>query len=253
MNPSDAGRTGDSGSGFTFLNIYCTNNLVTGNSAGQILNSIGSRFVDVGNKTGTFDAGLVNAAGGNFNLLASSQARNGGVSVPWVTTDKSGAVRGGALDENIPDIGALIYQSGGSTPTISVQATTQSASELNLSPGVFTFIRTGSMVGDLTVNYHVGGTALPGVNYGSIGTSKVIPDGQASASVQVIPMRDFLATGDLTIDVGLDAGSYQIGTPNSDRVYFIDADGSPLPPPAPAGQRNRPPVGQASFIGAMFH
>jgi len=55
-------------------------------------------------------------------------------------------------------------------PTVDVSASTPSSAD-NLAPesgsdsGVFTFTRTGSVAGELTVFYFVSGTATPGVDY----------------------------------------------------------------------------------------
>ena len=61
-------------------------------------------------------------------------------------------------------------------PAVTIEATTPNADETGPANGVFTVTRAGSLVGDLTVNIMVGGTADDGTDYGGIGTSVVILD-----------------------------------------------------------------------------
>src|SRR5215213_1784963 len=73
--------------------------------------------------------------------------------------------------------------SGSTLPTISVAATTQAAE--GGATGVFTFTRSGSTTGALTVNFTVGGTATAGSDYASIGNSVSFPAGTTNNTVNV--------------------------------------------------------------------
>jgi hypothetical protein len=88
---------------------------------------------------------------------------------PWVTTNS-------VVDTNQQ-----------TTATVSVAAT-QDASSIGPNPGVFKFQRTGNTSNALTVTYSLGGTATPGVDYSSPGSTVTIPAGAASATLQITPL-----------------------------------------------------------------
>jgi hypothetical protein len=57
-------------------------------------------------------------------------------------------------------------------------------------PGEFLVTRIGPTTNDLTVNYTVSGSALPGTDYIALSGTVVIPAGQSSATIDVIPLGD---------------------------------------------------------------
>ncbi|MGN0845031.1 MAG: LamG-like jellyroll fold domain-containing protein, partial [Kiritimatiellia bacterium] len=86
----------------------------------------------------------------------------------------------------------------------------EDADEVNLkTPGTIVVSRSDS-IGDLTVNYTVGGTAVADVNYVALSGTVVIPDGQTSANIEVYPLR--VKDGDHTLSVTLAAGAYLLGS-----------------------------------------
>lgn len=113
------------------------------------------------------------------------------------------------------------------TPTVSVVATTPNATEAG-TPGVFTFTRAGSLSGALTVNFTRSGTATSGTDYTAIATpgTIIIPNGQASATLNVTPIQDSLNEGTETVIITLASGSYTIGTSNTATVNILDDDRS---------------------------
>jgi hypothetical protein len=102
------------------------------------------------------------------------------------------------------------------TQTVSVAATDGVATEAGLTPGTFTFTRTGNTTVPLTVTYTVGGTATPGVDYAALGTTVAFAAGQTTATKIVTPLQDALQEPNETIIVTL-AGSpnYAVGTPSA--------------------------------------
>ncbi|WP_442510845.1 Ig-like domain-containing protein [Novipirellula sp. SH528] len=74
-------------------------------------------------------------------------------------------------------------------PRISVAASDATASE-PAGNGEFTFTRTGDVSEALTVHFTVSGTADPGDDYTSIGSSIVIPSGAMTVSLPVIVLDD---------------------------------------------------------------
>ena len=79
---------------------------------------------------------------------------------------------------------------------------------------------------NLTVNFTRAGTATNGTDYTDIGTSVLIPFGQASATVTVNALVDFVLDPGETVELSLATGAYTPGTPSSATVTIVDA-----PPP----------------------
>ena len=93
--------------------------------------------------------------------------------------------------------------------------------------GSFLVSREGSLVGNLTVNFSVTGTAGSGTDYQAIGTSVVIPDGEAVANVTVVPLQDALNEGNETIVLTLSSNAaYTVGSPAAATLTLIDDDRS---------------------------
>lgn len=207
-------------------------NLSEGNgsdSAGaNYFNENGSDTIESNNQFGSqYDAAFVNAAGTNFALQASSSARNAGLTLATVTADAIGVAR---PQEGAPDPGAFEYSAGGTLPTVTVNATDSLATEQGPTTGVFTFTRTGGgTVGALTINFTVGGTAASGVDYTSIGTTAIIPDGFSSVTKVVTPIDDPAFEVDETVNVAVSAsGTYTVGTPGGAELQIRSDD--PAPP-----------------------
>jgi trimeric autotransporter adhesin len=110
-----------------------------------------------------------------------------------------------------------------SATTVAVDATDPDASEVGLSPGTFTFTRTGPAAAALTVQFAVGGTATVTADYEGLGGSIVIPAGQAAATKAVTPRADALVEPAETVTVTLLTDiSYNVGTPASATVTIAD-------------------------------
>ena len=101
---------------------------------------------------------------------------------------------------------------------VTITASDPNAAENPLGTGSFAVSRTGGTLGNLSVNYNVGGTAAPGTDYVSIGASVTIPAGQVAATITVTPNDDAFVEGPETVVVTLAAGAYTIGGASSDTV-----------------------------------
>ena len=80
------------------------------------------------------------------------------------------------------------------------------AFEFDLVPGAFTVSRSAAesaTVIDLTVNYTVGGTAIPDQTYVALSGSVTIPAGESSAEIVVTPLDDVQTGADTTVDLTL--------------------------------------------------
>ena len=88
-----------------------------------------------------------------------------------------------------------------SLPAVTVAASQPTAREIDGQQGSVTFTRTGDTTLPLYVPLAVGGTSVAGSHYQTLPAGITIPAGQASASLQIIPIADFLAQGDRTVTV----------------------------------------------------
>ncbi len=107
-------------------------------------------------------------------------------------------------------------------PVISIVASDPGAAEPS-EPGAFTVTRTGSTLGNLTVNVGIAGTAAAGSDYTPLASSVVIPAGAASSIVPVTPLPDTLSEGNETVTLTALAGAgYTLGTQTSVAVTLAD-------------------------------
>lgn len=98
--------------------------------------------------------------------------------------------------------------------TIAVAANDPNGAETGPENGQFTFTRTGSLSGAVTVNFTVGGTATSGADYTALPASVTLPDGAATATLDVTPILDIAAEGPETVSVTIAPGAYAFdGTP----------------------------------------
>ena len=109
-------------------------------------------------------------------------------------------------------------------PTVTISATTNTATEQGPTPGVFRVSRSGGTSSALTVNYTVSGTATSGSDYFALSGSAVILAGQSSAQIVVTPVDDgVVGEGNETVVVTLTSNSgYTVGAPSSATVTIID-------------------------------
>lgn len=213
------------GVGTGAANTTVRNNLIYGNTVNYVNNGSGTTFT--GNLIdSSYNAQFVNVGATNYAIQASSSARNAGTTIAGMTSDHIGTSR---PQEGAADIGAYEYSAGGTLPTVTVDATDSMATEQGPTPGVFTFTRTGGgTVGALTINFTVGGTAASGVDYTSIGTTAIIPDGASTTTKTVTPIDDPTVEVDETVIPTITAsGTYTVGTPSSDIVTIRSDDVSP--------------------------
>ncbi len=95
---------------------------------------------------------------------------------------------------------------------LGVYATNASVTEDATTPGSFTFFRSGSTSDPLSITYTVSGTATVGTDYVALSGSVVIPAGESSVVVEVVPVNNSTVETNETVIVTL----------NSSPNYFID-------------------------------
>ncbi|MEZ5387424.1 MAG: Calx-beta domain-containing protein [Prosthecobacter sp.] len=122
-----------------------------------------------------------------------------------------------------------------SLPRVTFAVTDDEASEGAVpDSAVFTVTRTGSTAAPLTVNFStatgfpanaVAAYAINGTDYTSTGSSVVIPAGQSSAPITIVPINDALVEGVETVLITLSTNAAYIrGTTTALTVKIIDDD-----------------------------
>ena len=129
---------------------------------------------------------------------------------------------GGAYSLGTQTSDAITILNDGLT-TVTVFPTSEPAAEPS-SPGTFTVKRDGDLTAALTVNYAVGGTAVPNVDYVPLSGSVTIPAGAASAPVVFQPLNDGVLTPDKYVTLSLTNDyNYDAGTPDMASIYITES------------------------------
>jgi RHS repeat-associated protein len=117
------------------------------------------------------------------------------------------------------------------TPTVSAQAETETVLAGSSDMAWITFTRT-TTIGDLTVKYTVGGTAVAGSDYEPLSGAVVIPDGETQAAVAVHPVANPGRSGDTYVEVSVRPGDgYDVGSGAPADVLIQDPSaGEPILP-----------------------
>jgi len=84
--------------------------------------------------------------------------------------------------------------------------------------------------GSLSVNFTLQGTAQNGVDYQTVSSPAVIPDGSAYVDITVTPIRDALTEGAETVTMVLQPGVYALTVATQATINIADE-----PPPPPPG------------------
>ena len=110
--------------------------------------------------------------------------------------------------------------------TVGIAASSHNLLEGDTSPAIFVVSRDDT-ASDLTVNYDIGGTA-GAADYSaspSLAGSIVIPDGQSSASIDILALTDNMVEGDEALSLSLrDGTGYQVDVlAASDAITIVDA------------------------------
>ncbi|MGB8170381.1 MAG: Calx-beta domain-containing protein [Chthoniobacteraceae bacterium] len=118
-------------------------------------------------------------------------------------------------DQIIANVNILDAVLPGATPIVSLSVTDAGAFH-DVFPGrtaSFAVTRSGDLSQSLAVNYTVGGTATPGVDYAALSGVVTIPAGSAQASILVDPYTAFSGTTE-TVSITLNPPSANITPPS---------------------------------------
>ena len=94
----------------------------------------------------------------------------------------------------------------------------------------YRLVRDGSTSGDLTVEveFGIGDSAVPGVDFTNGTTSVVIPDGASSTSVVLTPVNDILSEGTESLTIALaTAPGYEINYLQNNGTFYISDNDQP--------------------------
>lgn len=112
-----------------------------------------------------------------------------------------------------------------SIATVNVTTPTPDILENDMDNGQLIFSREGSSQGDLLVYYTISGTAVAGVNYTPLPGVVLIPAGQSSTTVPLIPIDDYRIDPDESVTVNITANSsYETGSSASAQILILDDD-----------------------------
>ena len=148
-----------------------------------------------------------------------------------------------------PGAAAVTIVDAAPLPIVTVTAADAAAAETGPDAGTFRFTRTGATTAPLTVSYGVGGTAVNGTDYSTIGGSIVIPMGAAFADLTITPVDDGVPEPAESVIVTVtDTVDYDPGSPAAATVTI--ADGSPavsVSATDPGASENGPDTGTFTF------
>ncbi|MEO0988069.1 MAG: fibro-slime domain-containing protein [Cyanobacteria bacterium J06639_14] len=109
-----------------------------------------------------------------------------------------------------------------SLPIAILQVSDAKAKEYPQDKGRFKIILDKPAETDIVVQYDIGGTATPGVDYKKLRTGK-IPAGKTSLGISIKPIMDELTEGTETVTLTLLAGEgYEVGDPSTGTVTIAD-------------------------------
>lgn len=102
------------------------------------------------------------------------------------------------------------------------------ADESGLEPGLFRILRIGRADEALAIQYGIGGTATPGVDYEGLSGTATIPSDEHSVLIPITPRDDDESEGSETILITLRPGArYLMGVPKQGTVTLRDDESRP--------------------------
>ena len=108
-------------------------------------------------------------------------------------------------------------------PRVSITATVPTASENGPTAGELTVTRAGSLQEGLTVNLHVSGSALNGVDFHYVPPTVTFVPGQRTAVVSILPYADAITELTEAVEIAVASGtSYAVGSPSVAEVAILD-------------------------------
>jgi hypothetical protein len=113
---------------------------------------------------------------------------------------------------------------GSNTPVVEVVASDANTSEFGTNSARFTIVcPNGPNSTPLTVNYSVGGTATPGVDYATLPGTMTLAAGATATNILVIPLGDNLSANKVSVTLNLiPSAGYLLATLTNATVNILD-------------------------------
>ena len=113
-------------------------------------------------------------------------------------------------------------------PIVTLSVSDPIATEAPLTNAAFTVTRVDNIAAPLTVTYSLFGNAIQGTDYEALAGTAIIPAGQASANIEIVPIDDSDIEADETVQLILVSDdTYEAVSPTS-IVTIVSDDGVPL-------------------------
>lgn len=237
FGPGEAGQTSLTSAGGTdiFLAKFAGNNVVDTTAPALVISSHTNNQTTTSSPVTLSGTASDASTGGNgiFSVTVNGVAASGGTASGAGTANWSQLVtlspganlftvvaKDASPNQNATTVQIVINF----TPTVTISASDNTATELGPTTGMFTLTRSGGTATSLTVNYSVSGSATPGSDYFPLSGTAVFLTGQSSAQVVVTPIDDgVLAEGDESVVATLTANAaYLVGVQNSAMVTIFD-------------------------------
>ncbi len=213
-------KTGQGNGRFTFTRVGSTSGSLTVNFSVSGSAANGEDYTSIGT-TVTFSAGSATATK-TINVLDDLLVE-GDESV--VVTVEPGTNYGVAN----PSTAQVLIKDNDSVMSITATDATAGEPGSGMGTGRFTLSRLGSTAASIKVFFVVSGTATPGTDYTSIGTSATFAAGSSTVTKTVTVINDSLAESIENVIVTLTSGAgYTIGTPSAATVTITDDDPSAM-------------------------
>jgi hypothetical protein len=105
-------------------------------------------------------------------------------------------------------LGSIAPNPNSTLPVVQIVASDAVAGEFGTNTARFTVVcPNGTNAAPLTVNYSVGGTATPGVDYAALSGSVKIPAGVIATNILITPLGNNLTTNQVTVTINLTASA----------------------------------------------
>jgi Big-like domain-containing protein/Calx-beta domain-containing protein len=235
VSPASVAEDGATNLVYTFTRTGFTANAVTVNfSVGGTASFTEPDYSQTGAATFTATSGTVNFGAGSSTASVTIDPTTDSTPEPdetVVLTVTSGT--GYNVGSPSSASGTIVNDDTVVTLAVSPLSTAEGGSNL-----VYTFTRTGSTAGSLTVNFSVAGSAGFGSDYNQTGATTFTPSsgtvtfgaGNSTAAVNVTPLTDCAIEGPETVQFTVTAGAgYLVGSPSS-ATGTITNTPDPTPP-----------------------
>jgi len=156
----------------------------------------------------------------NWVKIASSNYFNAGTS--GSVTVRNGGTTGYVVANAVRWVPLGGASNPGAAPVVEIVASDAVAGEFGTNTGWFTVVcPNGTNAAPLTVNYSIGGSALPGVDYAALPGSIMIPAGVLATNIFISPLGDNLTTNQVSVTLNLTASTNYVLTSLTNATVVI--------------------------------